>query len=213
MRLTFGECVLDTEARLVTRRDQDVHLPPKAFDLLQLLIECRPRAVSKAELLDRLWPGVFVSEASLAKVVSGLRDALGDDGTPIIRTVHGHGYAFAAAVTALDSGGLLRQRSAICWLFCGSREFALPDGEHLIGRDPDATVCLQSGKVSRRHARIVVSGIRAVIEDLASKNGSFVRGERIVRPTALSSGDDVRVGPFILLFRTSVGVASTESEV
>ena len=74
-------------------------MPPKAFDLLGALLEARPRALSKAEIRDRLWPETFVTEATLASVVSELRSSLADDPKEprFVRTVHGHGYAFSGA--------------------------------------------------------------------------------------------------------------------
>src|SRR5262245_6322205 len=99
MAIRFADCTLDTGARRFVRAGQESHLSPKAFELLVLLVESRPRAVSKAELLDRIWPGVFVSDASLAKVVSKIREAIGhSEDAPVLRTVHGYGYAFAGTV-------------------------------------------------------------------------------------------------------------------
>lgn len=214
MKIVFDDCVLDTDARRVMRGQDEVHLAAKAFELLTLLAENRPRALGKTELLERLWPGVFVSEASLAKVVSNLRDALGhDDAAPIIRTVHGYGYAFAAQVIVGARTDVASTRGVVCWLFCGRREFPLPDGEHIVGRESEASVALDSPKVSRRHARITVSGSSAILEDLESKNGSFVRGVRVTVPTTLASGDEVRIGPFNLIFRISADVGSTETEM
>jgi DNA-binding winged helix-turn-helix (wHTH) protein len=212
--MAFADCLLDTDARRIVRGQDEVHLAPKAFDLLTLLVEHRPRALGKAELLEQLWPGVFVSEASLAKVVSNLRDALGhDENAPIIRTVHGYGYAFAANVIVDARADAVDTRGVVCWLFCGRREFPLPEGEHIIGREPEARVSLDSPNVSRRHARIIVTGGRAILEDLASKNGSFVGGTRITVPTVLASGDEIRIGPFTLIFRISLGGSSTETEM
>ena len=87
------------------------------------------------------------------------------------------------------------------------------DGEHIIGREPEAGIWLDSPKVSRRHAKIVVNGGSAVFIDLDSKNGSFVRGIPVTGPTTLVPGDDVRIGPFALIFRIADGAGSTESEV
>lgn len=220
MRIAFNEWTLDTEARRIVRGQDEVHLAPKAFELLKLLVENRPRALRKSELLEQLWPGVFVSEASLAKVVSNLREALGhDEDTPIVRTVHGYGYAFTATVfedgraAAGTPADLVGTDSIVCWLFCGPREFPLADGEHIIGRDPEASVSLDSPKVSRRHARITVSGGRAILDDLESKNGSFIGGTRITAPTTLASGDEIRIGPFTLRCRMSLGMGSTETEM
>jgi DNA-binding winged helix-turn-helix (wHTH) protein len=86
--LWFGSCRLDCEARTLVCRGREVHLAPKAFEVLRVLVDNRPRALSKAELLERVWPGVFVADDSLAKVVSQLRKAIGDDNAaPVIRTV------------------------------------------------------------------------------------------------------------------------------
>ena len=211
MKLNFGECTLDMAERRLLCRGQDVHLAPKAFDLLGALVEHRPRAMSKAELIERVWPDVFVADDSLAKVVSQIRKALGDqDSSPIIRTVHGYGYAFAATVDGADQARLDEQRrAAVCWLICGTREFPLTDGEHIVGRERDAGICLESPLVSRRHARLVVNGIKATIEDLGSKNGLLVRGVRISGPTRLESGDEADIGPFKLLFRVAGDSGST----
>ena len=213
--MRFGDCVLDTGARTFVRAGQEMHLSPKAFELLMLLVESRPRAVSKAELLERIWLGVFVSDASLAKAVSKIREAIGDsEDATILRTVHGYGYAFAAPVEEdeprIDRGE--PQRPALCWLFCGAREFPLSDGEHIVGREPTAAICLDSPKVSRRHARFVVNGVSATLEDLGSKNGSFVRGVRISAPTPLQSGDHARIGPFTLIFRVGAYSGTTQTE-
>src|SRR5262245_47182885 len=215
MAIRFADCTLDTAARRCRRADQEVHLPPKAFELLLLLVQCRPRAVSTAERLDRIWPGVFVSDASLAKMVSRIREAIGhSDGTPLLRTVHGYGYAFAAAAEDDEARAeaMAPRRQALCWLFCGAREFPLHDGEHIVGREPTAAIYLDSPKVSRRHARFLVNGVSATLEDLGSKNGSYVRGERISGPTPLQSGDHTRIGPFTLIFRVGTYSGTTQTE-
>ncbi len=102
MRLRFEEWAYDEESRQLLKDEAPVHLTPKAFDLLGALLAARPKALSKAEIYDRLWPQTFVSDATLAGVVSEVRAALGDDPkTPrFVRTVHGHGYAFAGAAAA-----------------------------------------------------------------------------------------------------------------
>ena len=98
MPLQFGEFTFDRAARQLLRGGKAVHLEPKAFELLDLLLERRPEAVSKPEIRDRLWPDTFVSESSLTTLVAQVREALGDDRGKAkhIRTVHGFGYAFTA---------------------------------------------------------------------------------------------------------------------
>ena len=215
MKIRFADCTLDIDTRQLVRGDRDAHLSPKAFELLKLLIENRPRVLSKTELIERVWPGVFVSDASLAKVVSKIRKAIGQaDDTRIIRTVHGCGYAFAAEV-ADQAAGAESVRAAgtgACSLMCGRREFPLGDGEHIVGRDARASIRLDSPKVSRQHARLIVRGARATLVDLGSKNGSYVRGVRVTVPRLLQPGDDLRIGPFALVFRVADEAGSTESE-
>jgi DNA-binding winged helix-turn-helix (wHTH) protein len=213
--MRFADCILDIETRQLVRGGRVTDLPPKAFELLKLLVEHRPRVLSKTELIERVWPGVFVSDASLAKVVSRIRRAIGqEDDARIIRTVHGCGYAFAAEVDDQESRGEASRVAgpAMCWLAYGTREFPLANGEHIVGRDSNASVRLDSSKVSRKHARLVVTGVRATLFDLGSKNGSFVRGIRVAGPTTLQPGDDLRIGPFALVFRVGGYAVSTESE-
>lgn len=216
MRLTFADCLLDIDARQLFRGDREVHLSPKAFELLTVLVENRPRVLTKTELTERVWRGVFVSDASLAKAVSKIRQAIGqEDDARILRTVHGCGYAFAAAVDCADQADEPGRTAdeAVCWLLAGLREFPLGVGEHIVGRESSASIVLDSPKVSRRHAKLVVNREGAILIDLDSKNGSFVRGVRISEPVTLEPGDDIRIGPFALVFRFSAGAGSTETEL
>jgi pSer/pThr/pTyr-binding forkhead associated (FHA) protein len=66
--------------------------------------------------------------------------------------------------------------------------------------------------VSRRHARLVVSGDTAIIEDLGSKNGTFVNRDRLSAPVRLSDGDRIEVGRACLTFRESSPTRSTQTE-
>ena len=96
MRVRFGSFVIDSGTRELLREDSSVHLSPKAFDLLAILVAHRPKALAKSDLLDRLWPNTFVVEKNLANLVSEIREAMGDDPShpQFIRTVHRFGYAF-----------------------------------------------------------------------------------------------------------------------
>jgi DNA-binding winged helix-turn-helix (wHTH) protein len=214
VKVRFADCVLDGNARRVCRGTAAIHLSPKAFELLTVLIEHRGRALSRAELLAQVWPDVFVSDASLARVVREIRAALGDSprDARIIRTVHRHGYAFAPIVVNDDPSGLAVAERSVCWLTGRTRTFGLTEGEHIVGREPDVTVWLDSPRVSRRHARILVDAGRATIEDMDSKNGTLVRGVRVTAPAVLEAGDAIRIGRFTLIFRVSHGLAATETE-
>ena len=210
MHVRFADCDLDTDSRQLSRGTQEIHLSPKAFELLKLLVESRPRAVPKQELLDRVWPGVFVSDASLARAVSEIRDGIGDhsrsDG--FLQTVHGFGYRFASAgVAVLPPSAPLRE-GPVCWLVGRDCEFRLGDGEHLVGREPGVSIRLDSPKVSRHHARVTIAAREASVEDLGSKNGTYVRGARIEERTRIVAGDDIQIGPIRLIFRVIEGGGS-----
>ena len=96
MRVVFGECEFDSGRRVLLRHGSAVPLSPKAFQLLELLLDRRPEAVAKTELVERLWPETFVSDASLHNLVAEIRAALGDAprAARYIRTVPRYGYAF-----------------------------------------------------------------------------------------------------------------------
>jgi pSer/pThr/pTyr-binding forkhead associated (FHA) protein len=89
----------------------------------------------------------------------------------------------------------------------------LHEGENVLGRVEDGVVWIESPTVSRRHARIVVEGGRAILEDLASKNGTFLRGERIARPTPLSDGDEIRLGRVRMGVRALPASKATETDL
>src|SRR5262249_19043686 len=78
-RQTFGDWVFDSDTRQVFRAGNAIALSPKAFELLDLLVRERPRALSKEQIHGHLWPDVFVSDASLSNLIAELRNALGDD--------------------------------------------------------------------------------------------------------------------------------------
>src|SRR4029453_10585178 len=94
--LRFGDFELDHGRRQLLRSGRPVPLEPKAFELLSLLVDRRPRALSRAQIRDVVWSGVFVSESTLNQSVNSIRQALDDDARQprFIRTAHGFGYAF-----------------------------------------------------------------------------------------------------------------------
>lgn len=214
MKVRFADCTLDVAARRLVRKNHEMHLSPKAFELLRVLVDHPGRALSKAELLERVWPGVFVSDGSVARAVTEIREAVGDDARQarIIRTLHGYGYVFAATIEGNGSARGADAAHGTCWIVWRKRAFPLNQGEHIVGRDPGVSVWLDSPRVSRRHARVIVAGLAATIDDLGSKNGTIVRGIRISSPMSLESGDEIRIGPFTLSFRAASGLATTQSE-
>ena len=204
MHVRFGDYRLDAGTRQLFRSETEVHLSPKAFDLLRLLIEARPSAVSKLDLTERLWPATFVSDANLAVLVGEVRNALGDRGGQprFIRTVHRFGYAFSGTAEQVPQGGRPVGPGGMSrWLVMGSRRIELTEGETVVGRDPHAGAWIDLGPVSRQHARITVEAGSVLIEDLGSRNGTFVRGRRISEPAPLKDRDEFRLGSVVVQFR------------
>jgi DNA-binding winged helix-turn-helix (wHTH) protein len=206
----FGAFILDDARRVLLREDTAIHLTPKAFDLLALLASEAPRVVGKTELHERLWPGTFVSDATLTGMVKEVRRALDDRDAdrPLIRTVHRVGYALAAP---LDRVPPASPSTASNWLVLPGKRFALRDGENIVGRDPDAHVWLDAAGVSRRHARILVDAAGAQVEDLGSKNGTTVDDAPVRTLVRLRDGTRIAFGSTVALFRSSSKGMSTET--
>ena len=211
MRIRFGTFTLDLDTRQLTRDGREVHLAPKAFQLLATLVLERPKALSKTVLQERLWPDTFVAEANLSNLVAEIRAALGDQGrTPVwIRTAHGFGYAFCGEATTVTDP---RETAPACWLEWGGRRFPLSVGEHVIGRDPDVDVRLDASTVSRRHAKLVVTAQGVVLEDFGSKNGTRRGGERVTSRVTLVDGDAIHIGSLLITFHVRAPQGSTETQ-
>jgi DNA-binding winged helix-turn-helix (wHTH) protein len=204
MRVHCDDWILDTATRLIERGGDTVHVSPKAFDLLAALLLERPRVLSKAALLERLWPDTFVSESNLASLVAELRAALGDQARRprYLRTAHRHGYAFCGAATTDGQPSPPTGPAAVCArLIIGSREIALTAGAHVLGRAPEAAAWIESTHVSRRHALLTATAEGASIEDLGSKNGTFLNRRRVSGVQPLADGDEIGLGPERLVFR------------
>jgi DNA-binding winged helix-turn-helix (wHTH) protein len=204
VRARFAHFAIDSETRQLLSHGREVHLSPKAFDLLCTLIEARPRVVEKADLRERIWPNTYVVDANLNILIGEVRRALGDSvqGSRFIRTVYGVGYAFCG--TAVDNPRPRTEGQALfCWVVWNGRTFLLAEGDNIIGRDPKSDMWLDAEGVSRRHAIIRVdSGNRRVrLEDLGSTNGTFVGRSAVETEVALSDGDLIQIGTVDLTVR------------
>ena len=210
MRLTFERWTLDTSRRLLLRDGTPAPLSPKAFDLLTLLAEHHERAFSKAELHQHLWPKTFVSDGSLTILIAEIRDVLEDEAQRprFVRTVQRFGYAFCAPVIRSDGPDI---QSHAAWLIWGDKSLPLAAGSTILGRADEADIRFDLPGVSRRHARIDVDGEGITLEDLGSRNGTFLRDERITGRASLTDGDEIRLGPVTLTFRLVSPESSTVS--
>jgi DNA-binding winged helix-turn-helix (wHTH) protein len=213
----FGEFTLDTAARRLIRHGADIHISTKAFDLLRLLIERRPSVLDKASLHAHLWPRTFVVDANLTVLVAELRRALADNAREprFIRTVHALGYSFCGDAFDLappaGEGTVARAR---CWLMWNERAFVLADGPNVIGRDPECGVWVDAPGVSRRHARIDVppGGDVVRLEDLGSKNGTFLDGAAVNEAVEAVDGNVIQIGRAELTLRIWSRRKSSETE-
>jgi DNA-binding winged helix-turn-helix (wHTH) protein len=212
----FARFSANRETRQLLEDGREVHLSPKAFELLLMLIEHRTRAVSKAELQERLWPSTFVGETNLPTLVAEIRRALEDSAQEpaYVRTVHRFGYRFVATVREVagaNASDVASDSAVRMYLTSADRQFELREGAAVIGRAADAAIRIDAGGVSRHHARIVVTGDEARVEDLGSKNGTFVDGQRLAGTRGLADGDEIRLGPIALTFRVAAPTQPTET--
>jgi DNA-binding winged helix-turn-helix (wHTH) protein/Tol biopolymer transport system component len=96
----FGDFRLDVRGRSLTRQGKEVAVAGRNFDLLLYLVENHGRILDYDELLDRVWPGTFVEQATLQKGVSSLRQALSNADAPeLIKTIPRRGYSFVSPVS------------------------------------------------------------------------------------------------------------------
>jgi DNA-binding winged helix-turn-helix (wHTH) protein len=214
MRYAFSDFVLDVDTRQLLRAGHVVPLSPKAFDLLELLLRERPRAVSRTRLRAALWPDTHVGATSLHVLVSQARAVLDDEAEEPrwIRTVQRFGYAFCGSATGEGERAGAAEGGAY-WLSSEEGEFRLREGDNVLGREAGLAVRIDRPGVSRRHACIRVEGGRATLTDLDSKNGTFVGDERVSSPRALHDGDEVRLGlrACVVLQRSEGEETETES--
>lgn len=219
MKVRFGSFVFDSGSRellALAEPPRPIHLSPKAFDVLEILLARRPNVVSKDVLLQEVWPGKVVEEANLAIVVGEVRKALGDDSRSptIVVTVARRGYRFAAAAQELDGGAAKGSADQYVrwWLTWNDKTLPLREGENIVGRHPASGVWINGSSVSRTHARIVATPERVVVEDRGSRNGTFVEKKRVSGPHVLIDGSTVTFGSEITTFRQWSDEASVGTE-
>lgn len=210
----LGDWLVQPSLNQVCRGSELRQLEPKVMDVLVCVAASGGAVVGKTQIIDEVWATRFVCESVLSRAIAEIRRALGDSAAAprYLATVTKRGYRVVAPVMpcrpAEPPPGV---GEASYMLVVGSREIQLTQGENLIGRDHAADVRINSLEVSRRHARIVVWGGKAQIEDLGSRNGTYLRGRRVDVPTDLEDGDDIMVGGYLLIFRRDQATSTTEA--
>lgn len=203
MEIRFGECAIDRARRRVVRRGRPVHVTPKAFELLEILLDARARVVPKTELFERLWPRTHVVEGNLSNLIAEIRMAIGDSfpESRWLKTIYSFGYGLNVPLPAAVSGAAIDEEGPFLWLVYEGGHVPLSEGDHLIGRHPRSAVYISCSAVSRQHASIAVSEGQAVLRDLGSRNGTYIGRCAIQEPTVLSDGDRIQLGTVVLEFR------------
>ena len=213
----FGLFELDLKTGELRKKGVRIRLQEQPFQVLAMLVQRPGDLVTRDELRARLWPdAVFVDfDQGLNRAVTKIRSALGDlaESPRFVETLERRGYRFIAAVEAVDAprgpAADCPARPVLVHLSWGDLRIPLAEGTHVIGRDPASTVWVDSGVVSRRHASIVVSASVLTIEDHGSKNGTLVNGAPLSGQAALGDGDEVRVGPAVLIVHAAASDTGT----
>ena len=127
--------------------------------------------------------------------------------------MHRFGYAFRETTSRTETDtGASRPGQVSFLLKWANGRVRLDAGPHILGRDPDVEILLDSPGVSRRHALLTISEDSATIEDLGSKNGTFVGDQRVDGFRSLGDGDTITVGSVKLTLSVLRAPRSTETE-
>ena len=217
MKVRFGKFLFDSATRQVLEGSRPVHLSPKAFDLLQVLLEHRPALVSKGELQDRVWPDVAVVEANVANAIAEIRRVLGDDpkSPAYVCTVSRRGYRFCGDAEPVGEPAERKEprpRTLRWWLNWKDTTLPLSEGDNVVGRHPGSDVWINATSVSREHARIVINSGGAAVEDSGSTNGTYVDGKKISGRHSLVDGSSVTFGSEKTTFRLWSDDAAARTE-
>jgi DNA-binding winged helix-turn-helix (wHTH) protein len=200
----LGDWLVEPMLDRMSRGEQVVQLRPRAMDVLACLALQAGNLASKRQLIDSVWRTEFVSDHALTQVIAELRAALGDNARSpsYIETIPRRGYRLMASLTPIEPIEPAATGLSLPFRLEGEEgNYPLAQGTNLIGRSADAVVLIDRTEVSRCHARIVVEGTAATLEDLGSKNGTYLNGQRLRQPSELNDGDEIWIGRSLARFR------------
>ena len=185
-----------------------MHLSPKAFDLLTILIELVPTRVE-----ERAASILVAVDIRFGEPTCRASSPRFERRWAIRRVSRASSGRYTDSAMRLRSGGHVRigpgaRVDELLLAGQGWPQAALQPGENLLGRDGDG-IQIDSSTVSRRHARIVIAGEEVVLDDLGSKNGTFVCGSPVSTAVRLKDGDEIRTGSVVFCFRMTTPKGST----
>jgi DNA-binding winged helix-turn-helix (wHTH) protein len=212
----FGLFELDAKTGELRRKGAKVALQDQPFQVLAMLLARPGELVTRDELRQKLWAdAVFVDfDHGLNKAVGKIRRALGDlaESPRFVETLERRGYRFIAPVERVPAiPPAVPDPTApalVVRLVWNDRAIPLAHGTHFIGRDPASAIWIDSSVVSRRHARLMIDDAAITLEDLGSRNGTFVNDDRIDDVRRLVDGDEIRVGPARLILHAARSAAT-----
>jgi TolB-like protein/Flp pilus assembly protein TadD len=200
----FGSFTLDLARRGLFRGEERISLTPKSFDALCVLVEQAGAAVDKTTLLTEVWSDVAVEENSLAKAISEIRKALGEQSAAprFVATLPGHGYRFIASVKRV---GMAPQPRRVAVMPFASRASGDAD-EYLAVGLADALIT----RLSRLH-QIIVRPTRAILSFARGNQDAVAAGRQLEVDCVLDGvvrreGDRVRVT--VQLINVSTGTVA-----
>jgi DNA-binding winged helix-turn-helix (wHTH) protein len=212
----LGDWLVEPTLDRISRAAGDVvQLRPRAMDVLACLALAGGQLATKQDLIDAVWRTEYVSEHALTQVIAELRSALGDDARSptYIENIPRRGYRLVAPVTPVAISAASSREASLPFKLQGENgDHPLAQGPNIIGRTPEAEICIDRTEVSRCHARIFVAGTTATIEDLGSKNGTYLNGVRLEQPTPLNNGDEIWIGRSVARLRFLVEGEPTKTE-
>ena len=211
----LGDWTVEPTLARIIRDGREVRLRPRAMDVLTVLALTAGKLVSKRELIDEVWRTEFVGDHALTQVIAELRAALGDDARnpSFIENIPRRGYRLVSPVTPVAESSV-SSRGATMPFKLETEDGSTPliQGSNVIGRTEDADIRVDRTEVSRCHAMITVQGTTAIIEDLGSKNGTFVNGHQVAGPTPFSNGDEIWIGRSVARMRFLIEGEPTKTE-
>jgi DNA-binding winged helix-turn-helix (wHTH) protein len=200
-----GDWLVEPDLGRVSRDDTGRQLEPRIMHVLVCLAERCGEVVARHELVDAVWAMEFITENTLTHAIAELRKLFGDNARDprYIETITKRGYRLIMPVEGLVKRHPHPPGAHLdCGLVLEGHRTTLAAGENLIGRATDVAVHIDSVEVSRHHARIRVGADQATLEDLGSKNGTYLWGRCVTTPVRLEDGDEISIGPALLVFAT-----------